>query len=107
MTALTSPARPTLRTRVVPALQVAVPAWVIARVLVTVAYLTARYLERHGHLHDALAHTTVRQGLLAWDGAFSADIAQHGYAALPRPALRFFPLTPLLGRAVGWTGVGP
>ena len=75
--------------------------------LVTVAYLTARYLEHHGRLDDALARTTVRQGLLAWDGAFYADIAQHGYAALPEPALRFFPLTPLLGRAVGWLGAGP
>jgi hypothetical protein len=107
MTARIPPARPTLRSRVLPALRVALPAWVIARALVAVAYLTARYLERHGHLHDALAPTTVRQGLLAWDGSFYADIARHGYAALPRPALRFFPLTPLLGRAVGWIGVGP
>src|SRR3954467_9259380 len=107
MTALTSPARPTLRSRVLPAVRIALPAWLLARALVTVAYLTARYLERHGHLHDALAHTTVRQGLLAWDGAFYADLAQHGYTALPRPALRFFPLPPLLGRAVGWIGVGP
>jgi hypothetical protein len=92
---------------VLPALRVALPAWALARVLVAAAYLTARYLERHGHLHDALARTTIRQGLLAWDGAFYADIAHHGYASLPRPALRFFPLTPLLGRAVGWLGVGP
>src|SRR4051795_1968048 len=107
MTAPTSPARPTLRSRVLPALRVALPAWLLARVLVGVAYATARYLERHGHVDDALAHTTIRQGLLAWDGAFYADIAQHGYAALPEPALRFFPLTPLLGRAVGGLGVGP
>jgi hypothetical protein len=93
--------------RIGAAIRVALPAWVLARALVAVAYLTARYLERHGHLHDALARTTIRQGLLAWDGAFYADIAHHGYASLPRPALRFFPLTPLLGRAVGWLGVGP
>jgi hypothetical protein len=80
---------------------------VLARVLVGIAYAIARYLQHHGHLHDALARTTVRQGLLAWDGAFYADIAQHGYAALPRPALRFFPLTPLAGRAAGWLGFGP
>jgi len=107
MTALTSPARPTLRSRVLPAVRIALPAWLLARALVTVAYLTARYLEHHGRLDDALARTTVRQGLLAWDGAFYADIAQHGYAALTEPALRFFPLTPILGRAVGWLGVGP
>ena len=107
MTAATSPARPTLRSRVLPAARIALPAWLLARALVAVAYLTARYLQRHGHLDDALARVTVRQGLLAWDGAFYADIAQHGYGALSRPALRFFPLTPLLGRAVGWVGVGP
>ena len=50
---------------------------------------------------------TADQGLLAWDGAFYADIAQHGYAGLPRAALRFFPLTPLAGRGIGWLGVGP
>ena len=107
MTAPISPARPTLRSRVLPALRVALPAWALARVLVAIAYGTARYLERHGRLHDPLAHTTVHQGLLAWDGAFYADIAQHGYAALPQPALRFFPLTALLGRGVGWLGIGP
>ncbi len=107
MTAPTSPARSTPWSRVLPAVRIALPAWLLARVLVTVAYLTARYLEHHGRLDDALARTTVRQGLLAWDGAFYADIAQHGYAALPEPALRFFPLTPLLGRALGWLGSGP
>ena len=107
MTAATASARPTVRSRVLAAARVALPAWVLARVLVTVAYLTARYLERHGHLDDALAHTTVRQGLYAWDGAFYADLAQHGYTALGRSALRFFPLTPLTGRAIGWLGIGP
>ena len=107
MTARTSPARPTLRSHVGPAVLTALPAWFLARALVAVAYAIARYLQRHGHLDDTLARTTVHQGLLAWDGAFYADIAQHGYAALGRPALRFFPLTPLLGRAVGWLGTGP
>src|SRR3954467_8169011 len=107
MTAATSPARPTLRSRVLLAARIALPAWLLARALVAVAYVTARYLQRHGHLDDALARVTVRQGLLAWDGAFYADVAQHGYGALSRPALRFFPLTPLLGRAVGWVGAGP
>jgi hypothetical protein len=107
MTALNSPARPTWRSRLLPALRVALPAWVLARVVVAGAWLLARFLERNGHVDDPLAHVTVHQGLLAWDGAFYADIAGHGYAALSRPALRFFPLTPLLGREVGWLGVGP
>ncbi len=81
------------------------PAWGVARVLVATALVTGHLLL--GHVDDPLARVTTRQGLLAWDGAFYADLAQHGYAALPQPALRFFPLTPLLGRAVGWVGVGP
>jgi hypothetical protein len=92
---------------VLDALRVALPAWLLARALVAIAYVVARYLERNGHVDDALARTTVRQGLLAWDGAFYADLAQHGYAAVGDTALRFFPLAPLLGRAVGWAFVGP
>ena len=38
--------------------------------------------------------------LLAWDAAFYADIAHGGYDAVPRAGLRFFPLVPLLARAV-------
>ena len=85
----------------------ALPAWVVARVLVAVAYGIARYVEDHGSVDDPLARVTVRQGLLAWDGSFYADLAQHGYAPLPRAALRFFPLTPIAGRVIGWIGTGP
>ena len=87
------------------ALPTALPAWVVARVLLGIALVAAHLLI--GHVDDPLARVTTGQGLLAWDGAFYADLAQHGYAALPHTALRFFPLTPLLGRAVGWLGVGP
>jgi hypothetical protein len=41
------------------------------------------------------------QGLFAWDGAFYRTIAEHGYDALPRAALRFFPLVPLVARGMG------
>lgn len=81
--------------------------WVVARALVLGAWLTARFARDQGWVHDPLARSTIRHGLLAWDGAFYADLAQRGYGALPRPALRFFPLTPLLGRLTGWTGLGP
>ena len=87
------------------ALPTALPAWIVARVLVAGALVTSHLLL--GHVDDPLARVTTGQGLLAWDGAFYADLAQHGYAALPHSALRFFPLTPLLGRAVGWLGFGP
>ncbi len=89
------------------ALLTALPAWIVARVLVAAAYLAARYWQQGGHVDDPLARVTVHQGLLAWDGAYYADLAQHGYAPLTREALRFFPLTPLAGRALGWVGTGP
>jgi len=76
-------------------------------VLVAIAWFGARVARDHHWVHDPGARATVRHGLLSWDGAFYADIAQRGYGALPRVGLRFFPLTPLLGRAVGWLGVGP
>ena len=74
----TTPLWPRLRT----ALTVALPAWLVARVLVGIALLVARIVTDHG-VDDPLARTTASHGLLAWDGAFYADIAQHGYAALP------------------------
>ena len=89
-----------------PAVLAALPGWISARVLVGVAVAVSRMVVARG-VDDPLARITSRQGLLAWDGSFYADLSQHGYAWLPREALRFFPLTPLLGRAVGWTGLGP
>lgn len=88
------------------ALLSASPGWIVARTLVGLAILISRVVVDRG-VDDPLARLTSRDGLLAWDGAFYADLAQHGYAQLPRAALRFFPLTPLLGRAIGWTGLGP
>ncbi|MGZ6885415.1 MAG: hypothetical protein ACXVJA_04315 [Acidimicrobiia bacterium] len=89
------------------ALRTALAPWLVARALVAVAWLAARVADDRHWSHDPLAHAAVRHGLLSWDGAFYADIAQRGYAGLPREALRFFPLTPLAGRAIGWLGIGP
>ncbi len=105
MTTLAPPPKTPLWPRLRTALAVALPAWIVARVLVGVALMVARIVTDHG-VDDPLARTTASHGLLAWDGAFYADIAQHGYAALPRAALRFFPAAPLAGRAVGQLGVG-
>jgi hypothetical protein len=76
-------------------------------VLVLIAWITARVARTHDWVHDPLARATIRHGVLSWDGAFYADIAHRGYAGLPREAVRFFPLLPLVGRAVGRLGVGP
>lgn len=78
-------------------LRVALPPWLLARLIVAggfaVAVLAADELLTERPL-------PLRQHFLAWDGSWYADIADKGYAALPEEALRFFPLLPLLARAV-------
>ena len=76
----------------------AVP-WVLARVLVLGSLWLSRFLDdkllpRH-HGGDPSA------GLFVYDGGWYRGIAEHGYAALPKEGLRFFPLYPLLGRWLG------
>jgi hypothetical protein len=76
----------------------AVP-WVVGRFVVIGALALARYLS--GHIHPTAAVVTrAHEGLLGWDAGFYRDLALKGYAGLPRPALRFFPLVPLVTRAL-------
>jgi hypothetical protein len=85
-------------------LYAALPPWIVARVLVAVAYVVvaaaADEMTRSG--------TTPKldQHLLAWDGDWYDAIADRGYGPLPAEAVRFFPLFPLLGRAVGLLFLG-
>jgi hypothetical protein len=85
-------------------LRVAVVPWVVARVLVVSALALSR------HLFDEIGReprpVQLGQGLFAWDGAFYREIAEHGYGALPNAALRFFPLVPLMARALGTVLLG-
>ena len=81
------------------------PGWLVARVLVVGALALAHYLVDQLHVHDALARATVHAGLVSWDGAYYVDIAAHGYGALSRDALRFFPLVPLLAKPFIWVGI--
>lgn len=81
------------------ALRAAVVPWVIGRLLVLGALELARYLV--DHLHPvAGAAVRAHEGLLGWDAGYYRDIAVRGYAALPRPALRFFPLVPIVTRGL-------
>jgi len=48
----------------------------------------------------------VSDGLFAWDGTWYRLIADHGYHGSADPALRFFPLWPLLGRFGSWLAAG-
>ncbi|MDQ1520034.1 MAG: hypothetical protein QOI55_1107 [Actinomycetota bacterium] len=75
-----------------------VPPWIVARLIVGGSLGLVRHVVTK--LHVTPRPVQVGQGLLAWDAAFYRDIARGGYAAVPRAGLRFFPLVPLLSRAV-------
>lgn len=80
-------------------LAIAAVPWLASRALVLAALAVSRHIVDHlGTLPRPIA---LNQGLLAWDGAFYADIARGGYDSVGREGLRFFPLLPLAGRAVG------
>ena len=74
--------------------------WIVSRVLVLIALGTARRVV--DHVGARARPIALGQGLLGWDAAFYGDIARGGYRAVEHGGLRFFPLLPLLGRAVGW-----
>ena len=77
----------------------ALAAWIEARLYVAAAFLvTFSILDRLG---PPTPDAPVRDGLLAWDGRWFQAIAADGYGDASDPALRFFPLWPLLGRALG------
>lgn len=72
--------------------------FLVARVLVGGALALARSLV--DQLGADPAPPEAAAGLLGWDAAFYRDIAAGGYDAVADEGLRFFPLVPLLARAV-------
>ena len=64
-----------------------VRAWLVSRVVVLAALLTAWLIPKHRNA-----------SLLSWDASWYDSIAVHGYAASPDGAVRFFPVLPLLAR---------
>jgi hypothetical protein len=78
-------------------LRVALPPFVVARVLVLLAWLLANAVV---HRWFAVDPVQIGDGLVAWDGTWYRDLAQVGYGGLPEEGVRFFPLYPLLGRAL-------
>lgn len=77
----------------------ALAAWIEARLYVAAAFLvTFSILDRLG---PPAPEAPVGDGLLAWDGRWFEAIAADGYGGASDPALRFFPLWPLLGRVLG------
>jgi len=73
--------------------------WIAARLIVAAALVVTRYA--NNQVGAKPSPVALRQGLFAWDAAFYRSIATHGYSGLPRAALRFFPLVPILARALG------
>jgi hypothetical protein len=81
-------------------LPAALTPWIVARLIVAAALVVTRYGQNQvGARPEPVA---LRQGLFAWDAAFYRSIATSGYGGLPHAALRFFPLVPLLTRALGF-----
>ena len=85
-------------------LRAAVAPWIVARVLVVAALLSARLVDRKLGPFEGIE--PLRLGLFAWDGSWYRAIAEHGYAGLPTEGLRFFPLYPLSGRGLGTLFLG-
>jgi hypothetical protein len=94
---LTMPAR-SRQDAVIADLRVVLPSWLAARVFVTLGYVIAVSVSDHWVSGGRTA--AMSTGLFAWDGAFYRDIATGGYQSLPLESLRFFPLYPMLGRAL-------
>jgi hypothetical protein len=73
--------------------------YVGSRIIVLGALATIRHIITTAHLAVPIE---THNGLLAWDAAFYRDIAGHGYDGVAAEGLRFFPLFPMLSRAVSW-----
>ncbi len=77
----------------------AIGAWVVARLAVAAGFAIADSVASTQGLVD---RTHLDQGLITWDGDFYWHIAHSGYGSVLREGLRFFPLYPMLGRALAW-----
>ncbi len=77
--------------------QIALAPWLVARVVVIAGFACAlRLFDRYGR---GVRPASLLQALLVYDADFYRAIAAHGYHA-SGGSLRFFPLVPLVARAV-------
>ncbi|MGA7419645.1 MAG: hypothetical protein WBW80_16730, partial [Acidimicrobiales bacterium] len=89
------------------AILVALPAWALSRIFVLGSLVLARLTVSTVRPHNAAAVARAHQGLLGWDAGWYQSIAGHGYAASGQESLRFFPVFPMVARALGWIpGIG-
>ena len=76
------------------------PQWLVARAVVLGALALAHLVVDRTHPATPGVSARVHQGLLGWDAGWYQAIARLGYRPLGHQSLRFFPLFPLLGRAL-------
>jgi len=75
------------------------PAWITARVLVLGASPRPSHRQPDTSEHPGVA-ARVHTGLLGWDAGWYESIARYGYVPLGHPSFRFFPLVPVVTRAL-------
>lgn len=95
-----SPARVARLHRVGRDLWAVVPQWLVARVVVIGTLALAHLVVDRTHPQTSGVALRVHQGLLGWDAGWYEAIARVGYRPLGHQALRFFPLFPLVSRAL-------
>jgi hypothetical protein len=78
--------------------------WLTTRVLIAAGFITAYAASEH--LVPGNKPNVLTEGLIAWDGTWYREIAAHGYNVVAPDGLRFFPLFPLLGRAISLLTLG-
>jgi hypothetical protein len=74
--------------------------FVLSRVIVLASLVLTRHVFRAASPNPLPIQA--RMGLLGWDAAWYRDIAHSGYGGVAKVGLRFFPLFPMLARAVAW-----
>ncbi|HEX4083052.1 MAG TPA: hypothetical protein VHX40_08825 [Acidimicrobiales bacterium] len=98
---MTDVGTPGWATRAGRAIVAVLPQWVVARLVVLGALALAHLVVDRAHPSGATA-ARVHQGLLGWDAGWYEAIARVGYGPLGHQSLRFFPLFPLVGRALAY-----
>jgi hypothetical protein len=85
------------------ALVEALPAFVVARVIVLSTLALAHFIVDRTHPSSAGVAARVHEGLLGWDAGWYETIARAGYTPpLGHQSIRFFPSVPLLTHVVAW-----
>jgi len=85
-------------------LRAALPGWLVARAAIALGAMLA--VVAVDELAPGDRPLQLDQGFFAWDAAWYRDIADHGYDGVDQAGLRFFPLLPMLARALSFPLLG-